>query len=77
MACPKCDYHAMRFIRGHWECKSPTCDYREGRTEKCRVQLGNRGPDVFMKDPAVTQKELVRVHDMPMEDVIRASGRGR
>ncbi len=72
MPCPKCNYHAMRLLNGKWQCKSPTCDYREDGSKSGFTP----GPDVFMKDPEVTRRELVRVHDMPMEDVIHASGRG-
>jgi len=74
MACPKCGHHTMRLVRGGWECASPKCDYREGGVKKVS---NRRGLYVFSIDPAVTQRELRRVHDMPMEDVIRASGRGR
>jgi len=65
----------MRLLNGKWQCKSPTCDYREGGVKDGFV--GVTSPDVFMKDPAVTQRELVRVHDMSGSEVARASGRGR
>ena len=73
MPCPKCDHNAMRLLRGKWECRSPACDYREDGSKSTPVK---GGLDVFMKDPEVTRKELVRVHDMSGPEVARASGRG-
>lgn len=74
MPCPKCDYHSMRLLNGLWECRSPSCDYRE---DGSKSEPTKTGLDVFMKDPEVTRKELVRVHDMSIEETIHASGRGR
>ena len=75
MACPKCGYHAMRLLNGKWQCKSSICDYREGGVKDGFVK--GASPYVFMKDPAVTVRELHRVHGMSGAEVARASGRGR
>ncbi len=73
MPCPKCDYHAMRLLRGKWQCKSSSCDYREGGSKTNFIAPTH---DLCFIDPEVTRRELVRVHDMPMGDIVRESGRG-